>query len=157
MYEFTYKTEASDLWQMSMYYIYSNYIGIINVIFTVAMIALTVGTWKNTATVLKVILIFASCWFVVFQPVIMWRKAKKNAKKIRISTELKFSDKGMHVKVDNKTQDIAWNKIYKCTKLPSMIIIYSDAVHGYVLNNKTLNGRKKEFIEYVNQMCSKAA
>lgn len=40
MYEFSYKTEASDLWQMAMYYTYSNWTGAINVIFTAAMIVI---------------------------------------------------------------------------------------------------------------------
>ncbi|MDD3238670.1 MAG: YcxB family protein [Lachnospira sp.] len=151
MYEFSYKTEASDLWQMAMYYTYSNWTGFINVLFTAVMIALTIGTWKDTATILHVILILASCWFVVFQPLIMWKNANKRAKLITFTTKLAFSEQGMHIQVEDQTQDLSWDKIQKFAKLPTMVIIYSDAVHGYVLNNHTLGGKRAEFISYLEK------
>lgn len=157
MYEFSYKTEASDLWQMAMYYTYSNWTGAINVIFTVAMICLTIGAWKDTAVILRVILILASCWFIVFQPLIIWKKANKRAKLITFTTKLSFSEQGMHIQVEDQTQELSWNKIPKYAKLPTMVIIYSDAVHGYVLNNRTLGEKRADFINYLEKKMEKKA
>ena len=46
MYRYTVRPTASDLWQLSMYYVYGSLVGVCNIIFTEAVLALAVAKWS---------------------------------------------------------------------------------------------------------------
>ena len=149
MYHFTYRTSAKDLWLMSMYYTYGSIVGVCNIIFTAAMFVVTPVLWENVNDIMKVLLIFGCCIFTIFQPLLVWNKARNIAKGIQYDTNLVFDDSGMHIHINHEHADVAWKKIAKIAKKPTMLIVYSDAVHGYVLTNKTLADQKDAFYRYV--------
>ena len=48
-YKYTYRNTAGELWQLSMYYTYGSVVGMCNLIFTAAVIALTINKWNTVA------------------------------------------------------------------------------------------------------------
>lgn len=155
MYKFTYQTRALDFWQLSMYYTYGSVVGVCNIIFTVAMFILAVTMWGIANPAFRVSMVLGCCLFTVIQPVAVWNKAAKMAKGILCDTEIDFNDKGVHISANNQNADIKWSNIKKVAKKPTMVIIYSDTVHGYVLSNKVLGNRKQEFYKYVMSKINK--
>lgn len=151
-YHFKMHTTAFDLWQMSMYGTYSSILGTTNVVFTAAMILLAVRFFSGANIVLKCVLILAICIFPVIQPLLVYRKAVKQAKHLTSEVDLGFDDEGMHVSVGQQKETIHWNAVKGIAKKPTLLVLYSSAQHGYVLNNKVLGKQKEEFYNYI---CSK--
>ena len=56
-YSYKYRVKISDLWQASMYYAYSSYMGVVNIICIVASIVLIVSRWKGASDVFRTVMI----------------------------------------------------------------------------------------------------
>ena len=73
----------------------------------------------------------------------------KQAKSITEDTELLFDDKGIHVTVAGKKNFVSWKKIKRVSKKPTMIVVFLDTTHGYVLSNRLLGSGRDAFYEFV--------
>ena len=58
--EYKYKSEvkASDLWKMAMQRTYKSVVGVVNIVFTVAMIVLFIRFFGTTSSVLRGLMLF---------------------------------------------------------------------------------------------------
>ena len=148
-YHFKVKTTASDLWQLSMYGTYTSILGVTNAVFTAAMILMAVRFFPGAGTVLKVLLILAICIFPIIQPLLVYLRAVKQAKALTQEVDLVFDDEGIHVSMGAQKEKIQWNAVKGLNKKPTLLVIYSSAQHGYVLNNKVLGEQKEEFFNYI--------
>lgn len=148
-YKFVYQTTALDLWQLSMYQIYGSMVGVCNIIFTIAMLLLTIKFWEDVNIFIKILLIIAICLFTVIQPTVIYMRAKRQIATVTQDIEIGFDDKGIHVKTKNHNSDLKWNKIKGISKKPTMIIIFSTTKHGFILTNKVLGKQKAAFYDYV--------
>lgn len=148
-FSFRYKTTALDLWQLSMYGIYGTFLGVINVVFTFAMIVLAVTFWNDSNLFIKMVLALAVSLFTLVQPIAVYLKAKKQVAKVPNEVELSIDDYGVHVKIENKTSDLKWKAIKGISKKPSMLVIMSTTTHGFVLNNTTLGSQRDALYQFV--------
>ena len=57
-YKYQYQVQPSDLWQLQMYYTYSSYLAMINVIFILSSAALLYALWGNAPWWLRILLLF---------------------------------------------------------------------------------------------------
>lgn len=148
-YKFSYKTTVNDLWQLTMYYTYGSLVGVCNIIFTVAVILLTVSKWNESGDFFRVLLILGCCLFTVFQPLAFLKRARAQTAKITDTTEMEFNDTGIHIKVGQQHLTVRWKSVKRIAEKPTMVIIFADAKHGYVLSNRVLGKERKEFIRYL--------
>lgn len=148
-YKYTYRNTAGELWQLSMYYTYGSVVGMCNLIFTAAVIALTINKWNTVSGVWRFLLLLVCCLFTVIQPLAVWRKAEKQAAGISRDTELEFGDAGIRIRVGDENSVIPWTAVKKISKKPTMIILFSDTTHGYVLTNWVLGKDRDAFYNYV--------
>lgn len=148
-YKYTYRNTAGELWQLSMYYTYGSVVGMCNLIFTAAVIALTINKWNTVSGVWRFLLLLVCCLFTVIQPLAVWRKAEKQAAGISRDTELEFGDAGIRIRVGDENSMIPWTAVKKISKKPTMIILFSDTTHGYVLTNRVLGKDREAFYNYV--------
>lgn len=154
-YQYTYRNKASELWQLSMYHIYGSMVGVCNLVFTVAMIALSVSRWETTTTTYRILMILGCCLFPLLQPCFIYLKAKKQAAGITEDTWIGFSDQGLHIQQAGKTSDIPWSSIKRISRKPTIIIIFSDTTHGFVLTNRVLGTQREEFYSYITSKIHK--
>lgn len=154
-YQFKFSTTAADLWQLSMYGTYGTILGMTNVVFTIAMILLAVRFFSSVHIVLKCLLIVAICLFTVIQPVLVYLRARKQVKNMPGEVTLGFDDQGMHVSLGDKNSDIEWSAVRGITKKPTLLVVFSSARHGYVLNNKVLGEHKEAFYNYFSSKIEK--
>ena len=147
-YKYTYRNTAGELWQLSMYYTYGSVVGMCNLIFTAAVIALTINKWNTVSGVWRFLLLLC-CLFTVIQPLAVWRKAEKQAAGISQDTEMEFGDTGIRIRVGDENSAIPWTAVKKISKKPTMIILFSDTTHGYVLTNRVLGKDRDAFYNYV--------
>lgn len=148
-YKFKYETTAYDFFRLSLYYIYGSIVGVCNIIFTIAMILLTIKMWDNTSGLMRVILVFASCLFPVLQPTAIYFKAKKRASALPKNMQICFDEKGIEVNSENQSSVLKWNTIKRISKKPSMLVIFSTTTHGFILTNRVLGKQRDEFYTYL--------
>jgi len=148
-YKYRYKVEASDLWQFRMYYAYSSYLCIINIICIISSIALLVELWDNSPGWFRGILIVFFMLFTVIQPSSIYLRAKKEVKAYNDEIELHFNDEGLSVTVNGESQHKKWNEILQITIKPTMIVVYTDREHGYILTTRVYKDDKKEFVKFM--------
>lgn len=148
-YQFDYKVNALDFWQLSMYYTYSSIVGVCNIVFTVAMILMTVKFWAAVNVALKMGMLIASCLFIVIQPIVVYMRAKKQAAAIPNNMKICLDDRGIHVSTENKRSDIKWKTVKGLLRKPTMLVIFSTPQKGFILTNKVLGSQKEEIYHYV--------
>lgn len=153
-FKYRYRNTGLELWQLSMYYTYGSVVGMCNVIFTAALIALTISKWSAAGGIWRFFLVLGCCLFPVIQPLAVLVKANKQAAAIREDTEVGFDDAGVHIRVGEAVSDIKWSSIKRISKKPTMIVLFSDTTHGYVLTNRVLGKERGAFYEYAALKCN---
>lgn len=148
-YQYTYKTTAGELWQLSMYHTYGSMIGMCNILFTVGVIAVMVTGWSTAQLWQKIILVISLFLFPVMQPLAVYGRAKRQAEAITQELTLGVDDRGVHISVGNEHSDIPWKQIGRVSRKPSMIVLFADRTHGFILSNRVLGADREEFYRYV--------
>ena len=151
-YKYMCDVKASDLWKMAMVRTYKAAIGVVNIVFTVAMILLVFRFWKTAPDILRVLMIFGCLVFPVIQPLATYGMCVKQLENMPRDMELKFDDVGVHVSTGGQSELIRWNKVKNAIKRSNMIVVMSDDSHGYMLTNRVLGNEKEEFYNF---LCSK--
>ena len=148
-YRFKCDVKAWDLWKMAMARTYRSLIGLVNVIFTVAMILLTVRFWPTASDLIRVLMVLGCILFPVIQPLAVYGNSVKQLEDLPKDMELLFNDGGLRVFVGDKSELIRWSRIRNAIKRSNMIVVMSDDSHGYMLTNRVLGDQKEEFYEYI--------
>ena len=148
-YRFEYKVKPSDFWLLSMHHTYHSTVGICNIVFTLAMFALVYRFAKTAGDAVEVLLFFGCILFPVLQPFFVYLRARGQAMMIPENLVLTFDDRGLLVEVGTQTQSIPWKKITSVTKEYNMVIVRSDAKHGYIITNRMLGKQKQDFWAFI--------
>lgn len=148
-YQYRCAIKPMDFWALSMRRTYSSLVGVCNIVFAVAMILLTVRFWNQSGDVVQALLFLACLIIPVIQPFCVYMKAKAQVSVIPQGTELAFGEDGIHVTLGSERQFIQWNKVKGARKEPGMVIVYTDASHGYMLTNRVMGNEKEDFYNYV--------
>ena len=93
---------------MSMYFIYHSMTGMVNHVFTAALIALTSAKWESSGTVFRICMVLGCCLFPILQPLAVYLSAGKLAYGSGEDTEIRLDDVGIQVKVGNTYDKIPW-------------------------------------------------
>ena len=148
-YRFKCDVKAGDLWKMAMARTYRSLIGLVNVIFTVAMILLTIRFWPTTSDLLRVLMVFGCILFPVIQPLAIYGNSVRQLEDLPKDMELLINDGGVRVFVGKKSELLVWKRIKNAIKRSNMIVLMSDDSHGYMLTNRVLGDQKEEFFQYI--------
>ena len=148
-YQFKMDISASELFQITMSRTYRSLAGTVNIIITVAMLILAFRFLGTANMFYRVLIIFGCLLFPVFHPLAIYGQSIKQKENMRSDVVLGFDDRGMHVDQGNKHEDIPWTRIPKVIKQNNMVIVMSDKLHGYMLTDRVLGGKKEEFYNYV--------
>ncbi|MCR5209155.1 MAG: YcxB family protein [Lachnospiraceae bacterium] len=151
-YNYRYRVKTSDLWQASMYYAYSSYMGVVNIACIAASIALIVSKWRGASDFFRAVLILFLLTFTVIQPVMIWFRAKASLKGHYPELDLTFSDSGMIIEADGKRQHKGWKDVKGVVKKPTILVVYMGDGQGYILRNSILGNTKKGLFKLINDM-----
>jgi uncharacterized membrane protein len=148
-YTFSSDIKASDLWKISMSRTYRSVAGVVNIVFTVAMLLMTVHFWNTANDFAQILLVIACLIFPVIQPLAVYGRSAKQVEDMPKGVKLLFNDAGLHITCGGENESLPWKKIKKVLKQRDMIVVMSDQTHGYMLMNRTLGDRKEEFYQYL--------
>lgn len=151
--EFRFKNNVKpmDFFVLSMSRTYRSMVGVCNIVFTVAVIAATFQLMGKIHDLLEVLLLFGCFLFTVIQPTIVYLRSKAQVAGIPKDMELLFNEKGLHVTVGEQKESIPWKKIQSIVEEWNMVMIGSDARHGYILTNRMLGNQKEDFLKFAKE------
>lgn len=144
---YEYTTKASDLWQVSMYYVYSSFMAIVNVIAIISAVVLMITYYSGAGPVLKGLMIMYLLMFTVIQPLSIYFRAKRQTAGHEKKLELTFSDGGIEVCCGGEVQTKKWNEIRSFLVKPTLVVIYTGSAEGYILTNGVLGNTRSQLIE----------
>lgn len=148
-FKYRFRVEASDLWQLQMYYTYSSYLCIINIICIVSSVALLYSLWKTAPWWLRIMLLIFLSLFTVIQPAGVYLRAKKSLKDHDDELLLTFNEQGIEVVVGDQKEFKNWAQIRGLLLKPTLVAVYTDKNHGYILTNRILKDTKKQFRAFI--------
>lgn len=148
-YQYESKIRPLDFWALSMYRTYHSLVGVCNIVFAVAMILLTVRFWAQASDGVQALLFLACLLIPVIQPLGVYLKAKAQVSVIPQGTRLVFSEDGIHVTLGQQQEQIRWDKVKGVRREANMVIVYTDANHGYMLTDRVLGREKDAFFQFV--------
>lgn len=156
-FKYQYQVQPSDLWQLQMYYTYSSYLAIINVIFIISSAALLYALWGTAPWWLRILLILFLSLFTVIQPTGVYLRAKKSLKENHDTLQLSLNDQGIEVVVGDQKEFKNWSQVQGIVLKPTLVAIYTEKNHGYILTNRILKNSKKQFRAFIKTKRGKRA
>lgn len=148
-YQYKCYIRAADLWRLSMYRTYHSPVGVCNIVFGVSVILLTYRFWDSVGDFVQALLFMACLLIPVIQPLGVYMKAKAQAAVSPQGTELTFKEDGIHVTLGTQHELVPWKRVKSIVKEAGMIIVFTDANHGYMLTNRVLGSEKETFYQDV--------
>ncbi|MCR5508224.1 MAG: hypothetical protein K6F34_06020 [Lachnospiraceae bacterium] len=149
---YKYKVRVSDLWQASMYYAYSSYMGVVNAVCIFAAIVLIVSRWRDSSDIFRTVMVLFLMLFTVIQPSLILLRAFSSLKNGRPELELTFSRAGVSILTDWKEQNVKWQEVLSIVKKPTIMIVYMTDGNGYILRNSVLKETRNDLYDFVNKM-----
>lgn len=146
------KLNTNDIWLFSMYHSNRGFLGIFNIIFTIASIYSLAVKWNEINIGMRFIFILCASLFSVVQPVILYLKAAKQAKSqgIRDGFIIELDEKTLKVSQKQQSAVFNWEDIFKTMIRKKMIIIYLDNIRAYLIPNRYLENNEKEILTLLN-------
>lgn len=155
--KFEVKLTVKDLWAFSMYHANAGFRGIFNLVFTIAALFLLVFRWGALAASSRFLLVVCVLLFTVWQPFLLYTKARKQAKApvIRDAMSLCFDGEGLKVEQGGQNVSFAWDQMGRMDRMPTMIVLYMDRIHAYLLPKSAMGEHEEALCEMARKYLPK--
>ncbi len=154
-FNYKYRVKTSDLWQASMYYAYSSFMGVVNLVCIVSAIVLIISRWRDASDLFRTVMLLFLLIFTVFQPLIIWLRARASLGGVYPELELAFSQAGVTIISDGRKQHKQWKSVRAVVKKPTILLIYMEDGNGYILRNSVLKETRNELYAFLSDMLNK--
>lgn len=156
-FRFHIQMEPKDLWKFSMYHSNKGYLGIFNVLFTLASLYLLVTKWSDTSGAYRLLLLVCVMMFTVWQPGILFLKALKQAgnERLKAAMDMVFGREGFTVAQGEQSMEVTWDQVARAVRIPGIYILYMSSVRAYLLPDQILGNEKVAFAEFLREVLPK--
>ena len=144
---------AKDIWLFSMYHSNRGFLLIFNVLFTIVMYYYMITSWNKIDTPRKMMFVLLANMFLIIQPAMLYLKSAKQARSeaIRAGLSLEMNDEGIVVSSKGESIDFKWESGFRSRIVPGIIIIYVDAVRGYLLPDRYTKENKEKTVDVLKE------
>lgn len=151
--QFHVRMEAGDLWRFSMYHANRSYLGVFNLLFTVAPVCLLFFQGENLLLPQRFLLVMCACMFSVIQPCLLLLKARRQSmsKAVREPLAITFRQEGLLVEQAGEQLELEWDKVSQARHIPGELLIYTDRIHAYLLPDRAVGDRRQELTDYLKE------
>ena len=145
---------AGDLWKFSMHHANSGKKGMVNLIFTVTALFLLAARWTTLSMGQRLLLVVCALLFTVWQPVLLYWKARRQAKLPAMAQTicLTFNREQVTVRQGEQELSFEWDKIARLDRLRDMTVLYMDRIHAYLIPGR-VQGDQAEALDQMAQQC----
>ena len=151
VYSYTYKNTPGDFLRFRLGNTYSQWTGIVNVVFTAAMVGLIARFWNATNGLGKGLMVLGVLLFPLFQPLAMWLSGIKQAASIEPETTLELTEQELVIRVLVHEQRIPWKKCAGLQRRLGITILIPDASHAYLLPDRVTGSKAKEVYAFLQE------
>lgn len=148
-YHFVIDVTPFDFFKMSMKKTYRSLVGMCNIVFTVAAIALTVRFYFSVSDLVQLLLVIMCLIFPLIQPLGVYLRSKSLAARIPLGLTLDVGEGGITVSLADKSEKIEWKRVRGLIDNEDMLVLRVDGNNGYFLTNRVLGEERDSFIKYV--------
>lgn len=154
-YQFTFRNTPGNLLGMALYATYTSFVGIINLVFMIAMGVLCFYCGRRGWRLQAVLAGLGALYFPLIQPLIIYQRMKRNLDKVQEDTRLSFSDSRIYVQVGEKNQEYSWDSVISVEKKPWQVAIYFGPKSGFVIPDSAMKDKKEEFFAFARERAGK--
>ena len=144
---------AKDIWLFSMYHSNRGFLLIFNVLFTIVMYYYMIISWNTIDIPRKILFLALANMSLLIQPAMLYLKSAKQARSeaIRAGLSLEMNDEGIVVSSKGESIDFKWESGFRSRIVPGIIIIYVDAVRGYLLPDRYTKENKEKIVAVLKE------
>ena len=144
---------AKDIWLFSMYHSNRGFLLILNVLFTIVMYYYMITSWNTIDIPRKILFLALANMFLIIQPAMLYLKSAKQARSeaIRAGLSLEMNDEGIVVASKGESIDFKWESGFRSRIVLGIIIIYVDAVRGYLLPDRYTKENKEKIVAVLKE------
>lgn len=157
IYEFRVDMNERNLWCFSMHYANRGFLGVFNVLFTLASLYLLITTWRSVPVANRVLLVVCVMLFTVYQPFQLWLKAKKQAS-LAVMKEpifMTFTRDGFTVRQLEQEQVFTWEQVVRVQGTKRMVMFYMDRIHAFLLPEEAMGEGRDIFCKMLREVLPK--
>ena len=85
------------------------------------------------------------------QPLVIYLDCRRQVKGKSDEISLSINRSLITVETEGKKETYGWDKVVNVTVKPTLVIIYTDQSHGYILTNRVLKETRKELISFLRK------
>ncbi|SFB21513.1 YcxB-like protein [Acetitomaculum ruminis DSM 5522] len=148
------KLSADDVYDFTMYHVYSKFSGIFSIILGILIIGLAVYTYDTVSLGYTIIYLLVGVIFIAYNPVALKLKAKKqftNNQALASNIHYIFDEKGVHSTLANERADVEWVSIFKVVETRRNFLIYTTTINASIIPKSQLGETESQ----IRQILSK--
>lgn len=126
---------VKDMYKFLVNNTYRRLTGIIWIIFSLVVVAVTVYTWGDVDIMYSVLMILLASLYTVINPVMLYFKARKqvaNNESFNSTLHYVVDDKGIKISQNNEKASVKWDEIWKVVRYGNEVIVYVTTVRAFV-------------------------
>lgn len=138
---------AKELWQFSMYHANRGMMLPFNALITLGSLCMLIFRWSEFSPIYRVLLVMCAGMFTIWQPFLLYLKAKKQARMPAISQVIKmgFTEAGIDIEQAGNEAHINWDQIARVEMAPAMVVFYMDRIRAYLIPKDMLGENEEAF------------
>lgn len=152
--EFDSKVTEKDLLRFKFYHKYHTISGMAEIMLALIMIVLCVISIGRVNASYSLMVGVFGVFFLVFPSVDMKHRAKRQMEKVvtfKEQVHYRIDNKGITVSLNDVTETLGWDKIYRIKFDGANIDVYMTTVNANIIPVRDFNGRADEFIRMAQQ------
>lgn len=156
-FQFHIQVEAGDLWKFSMYHANKGYLGVFNLLFTLASLYLLLTRWSDAQAFQRVLLVVCVMMFTVWQPGILFMKAMRQVRNDRLKEPMTmtFGRDGFSVSQGEQSMEVTWDETGRIVGIPGEYILYMGRLRAYLLPDRVMGEKKEPFAGFLREVLPK--
>lgn len=155
--DFELKIDARDMSRFLLRFNYTKLSGLLGVLLGAAsLVAMAIrwGVWTDNQ---KIILGVIAFLFLVFQPLMLLKKAKAQVAQMDTGVALMchIDDEKIAVSMGEETSECEWKNVRKIKYGKDVVYVFTTAIHATIITARSCDGRFEELVTFLRGMKKK--
>lgn len=136
---------------LSLVSIYRSLLGVINIIFLVSMILVTIRFWQEAAWIYRALMLLGIALFPILQPAAIYLRSRSIVARIPDGLEMHIGPDGILISGQNDSTSLTYSDLTAVNLIAGMIVIHTTGKQGYTLSRQVLGGKTHEVYELLQR------
>jgi hypothetical protein len=129
---------------LSLVSIYRSVLGVINIVFFISMILVTVRFWEEAAWIFRGLMLFGVALFPIVQPAAIYLRSRRVVSRIPEGLDMRIGPHEISITGKTESTSLAYADLTSVKLVAGMIVIHTRGNQGYTLSRHVLGGKTHE-------------